>query len=103
MGEDIKNRLFTSKKIESQSMEITFYIGSLAAILTTAAFLPQAIKVYQTKHTKDLSLAMLIMLFAGLILWTTYGLILKSLPIIAANSITLFIDFYLICAKIRYK
>ena len=41
------------------------YIGFFAAFCTTIAFLPQAIKVYKTKSTKDISLYMFLIFTIG--------------------------------------
>lgn len=79
-----------------------FYVGIMAAFLTTAAFLPQVIKTHKSKHTKDLSLMMYIMFSCGLIFWTIYGISFNSLPIILANTITLSLSLYLIFLKIKY-
>lgn len=83
-------------------MDYIFLIGSLAACFTTAAFLPQVIKAHNTKHTKDLSLAMFTIMATGLILWTIYGVALHSIPIIAANSVTLVLVGYIIYLKVKY-
>ncbi|OGC24962.1 hypothetical protein A3J90_07265 [candidate division WOR-1 bacterium RIFOXYC2_FULL_37_10] len=83
-------------------MDYLFIIGITAAVLTTVAFLPQVFKVYQTKHTKDISLVMYIIFIFGLILWTVYGVLLNSLPVILANSFTLILCFYIIFLKIKY-
>ena len=83
-------------------MNISFVIGSLAATLTTVAFLPQVIKAHQSKHTKDLSLIMYVLTSAGLLLWLIYGLFLMSLPIILANSVTLILCLYLLFLKNKY-
>ena len=64
-------------------------IGMIAAILTTSAFLPQAIKTIRTKHTKDISLWTYLILVMGLALWFVYGLLITDWPVILANSITL--------------
>ncbi|OGC06468.1 hypothetical protein A2526_06035 [candidate division WOR-1 bacterium RIFOXYD2_FULL_36_8] len=83
-------------------MNYIFWIGIVAAVLTTSAFLPQVIKAYKTKHTKDISFMMCIVLSVGLILWLVYGILLFSLPIILANSVTLLLIGYLIYLKIKY-
>ena len=57
-------------------------IGYLGAFCTTIAFLPQAIKVYKTKHTKDISLGMFLLLDIGMVIWLFYGLMITSLPVI---------------------
>lgn len=76
-------------------------IGYLAAGCTTLAFFPQALKVYRTKHTKDISLWMFLLLNFGLFLWLTYGLLTLSMPIILANAITIVMSLYILSVKIR--
>lgn len=65
------------------------FIGMLAGILTTAAFFPQVVKTVRTKSTGDLSAAWLIMMTTGVFLWIIYGIYLGSMPVIAANIVTL--------------
>ncbi|WP_341221167.1 SemiSWEET transporter [Polaribacter atrinae] len=78
-------------------------IGLIAAVLTTASFLPQVFKTYKTKDTSGLSLTMYIVFFIGVVLWSIYGVYLHSLSIILANSITAILALYLIFMKIKYK
>jgi MtN3 and saliva related transmembrane protein len=78
-----------------------FYLGYLAAFCTTIAFIPQAIKVYKTKQTKDISLGMFSLLIGGFVLWLWYGILLISYPIILANSVTLIIAIYILITKFR--
>jgi MtN3 and saliva related transmembrane protein len=63
-------------------------IGLIAAVCTTFAFLPQVIKVWKTKQTKDLSLRMYTIMFIGICLWFVYGLRINSLSIVLANIVT---------------
>ena len=63
-------------------------IGFIAAVCTTFAFLPQVIKVWKTKQTKDLSLRMYSIMFLGILLWLVYGIRIESLSIIMANVVT---------------
>ena len=79
------------------------YIGYFAAFCTTFAFLPQAIKVYQTKSTKDISLYMFLIFTIGVLSWLVYGLIINDLPIILANAITLILSFFILIYKLRFK
>jgi MtN3 and saliva related transmembrane protein len=83
-------------------MNIVFWVGILAAVLTTSAFVPQVIKAAKTKETKDISLWMYILLLLGLALWVIYGVACRSLPVIFANSVTLLLCVYLLCLKIKY-
>jgi len=79
------------------------YIGFFAAFCTTIAFLPQAIKVYKTKSTKDISLYMFLIFTIGTFCWLIYGVIISSIPIILANTITLVLSFFILIYKIKYK
>lgn len=63
-------------------------IGLIAAVCTTFAFIPQVMKVWKTKQTKDLSLRMYSIMFIGIILWLVYGIRIDSLSIIMANVAT---------------
>jgi MtN3 and saliva related transmembrane protein len=83
-------------------MDVLFIIGMVAATLTTASFLPQVIKAHRSKHTRDLSLVMFLLLSAGIVLWIVYGVLLREAPIIIANSVTLGLCSYLIYLKTRY-
>ena len=84
-------------------MNIITIIGLFAAACTTFSFLPQAIKVIKTKHTKDLSLGMYSIFTLGVLLWLIYGLLVKDLPLIIANIITLVFASTILIMKIRYK
>ncbi len=77
------------------------FLGYLAAFCTTAAFIPQALKVYKTKHTKDISVAMFSLMTFGIILWLIYGIIIVSYPIIIANLLTVFFAVYILLMKIK--
>lgn len=80
---------------------MTDILGFAAATLTTAAFVPQAVKVYKSKKTEDLSLGLFAMLFVGVFLWFIYGLLISSAPVIAANAVTLLLVAYILWMKIR--
>lgn len=77
-------------------------IGLAAAGCTTLSFLPQAIKTIKTKQTEDLSLGMYSFFTLGVSLWLTYGIIIKDLPVILANSITLVFTLIILIMKIIY-
>ena len=79
------------------------YIGFFAAFCTTISFLPQAIKVYKSKSTRDISLHMFLIFTIGTSCWLVYGVIISSVPIILANAITLVLSFFILVYKIRFK
>lgn len=84
-------------------MNNTEIIGFSAAILTTAAFLPQVYKTWKTKDVSGLSLPMLIMFFVGVFLWLLYGIYKESPSMISANAITVISAFFLMYFKIKYE
>ncbi|MEK5060538.1 SemiSWEET family sugar transporter [Paenibacillus shunpengii] len=76
-------------------------LGFLAAAFTTISFLPQAIKVIQTKNTAGISFGMYLILTTGQILWVIYGLITEQTAIWLANLITC--TLAIIILKYTYK
>lgn len=78
-------------------------MGTIAAILTTASFLPQAIKTIKTKDTKGISTGMYSMFVVGVFLWIIYGIQLKDMPIIIANIITFILASIILGFKIFVK
>lgn len=83
-------------------MDSVFAVGIVAAFCTTFSYVPQVVKAYKSRHTKDLSLVMLLMLAAGILLWIVYGVMLNQLPIIIANSVTLVLVCYVLYLKRKY-
>lgn len=77
-------------------------IGAVAGALTTVAFVPQVWRVWKTRHTRDLSLAMYLIFCSGVALWFAYGLLLGALPIIAANGVTLVLAGTVLAMKLRF-
>ena len=77
-------------------------LGLVAAACTTVAFLPQVVKALRTRETKDISLLMFIILTTGLCLWLTYGLLVRDLPLILANCVTLILALIVLFLKVRY-
>lgn len=78
-------------------------VGHIAAILTTASFVPQAVKVIKTKDTKGISLIMYIAFTVGVFLWLVYGIMNNLAPVYIANSITFVLAFIILIFKIKYK
>ena len=77
--------------------------GYIAAVLTTAAFLPQLIKTLKTKKADDVSLVTLIMFIIGVLCWIIYGYKISSTPILIANLITLLLNLLILISKIYFS
>jgi len=84
-------------------MNYATILGLVAASLTTGSFLPQAIKAIRSKHTKDLSLGMYSVLTTGIALWLIYGILVRDIPIIASNCVTLIFTSAILFLKLKYK
>jgi len=78
-------------------------VGFAAGTLCTLAYLPQALHSFRTKSVRDISLAMLISLNLGLLLWVAYGFLIHSLPLILPNAVTFLLAFPLLVMKLRFN
>ena len=76
-------------------------IGIIAAILTTSAFIPQVYKIYKEKKAQGVSLLMYLIMFVGVLLWLTYGVLIGSIAIIIANSVTAILQLLVIIFKLK--
>lgn len=77
--------------------------GYIAAFLTSASFIPQALKTIRTKNTQGISLLMYAIFSTGVLCWFIYGIAMKDLPILLANGVTLCFALIILFFKIRYK
>jgi len=78
-------------------------VGFGAALLTSFGFLPQVIKIYKTKSVQDISLIALIQFAIGISLWLSYGVHLRNIVIISANTVTLLVLAAAFILYFRYK
>ena len=83
-------------------MPLLDYTGYLAAICTTGAYIPQVLRVWRTRSTKDISLKMFLVLVTGLALWLTYGLWRGEIPLVLANGVTLVLASTILFFKIKH-
>jgi MtN3 and saliva related transmembrane protein len=78
-------------------------LGLAAGTISSITFLPQVIKIWQTKSAKDLSMPMLLLLLLGVSMWLAYGIIIKNTPVIYTNSMVLFMTFIMLFFKLKYN
>jgi len=83
-------------------MEISTAVGFLAGALTALATIPQFLKSWKTKETKDVSLLWCVLLSAGVLLWTLYGLLTNDSPVIIANAVTLVFVVGILILKLKH-
>ena len=70
-------------------------IATIAGILSTIAFIPQAYKIFITNQTDDLDFFSFTLLSVIYLLWVIWGLLLNSYSIIIFSFIQLFLILYI--------
>jgi len=83
-------------------MTPTTLIGLFAAVCTTAAFVPQVVRTWKSRSTKDISLGMFIFYALGIFAWLVYGVLIGDLPLIASNGVTFVLSVIMLGFKLRY-
>jgi len=68
-------------------MSLIGIVGTIAAICSTVAFVPQILKIWR-QGGNDLSYPMLFLYLTGILLWLVYGLLLHAAAVIWANAVT---------------
>ncbi|WP_240791110.1 SemiSWEET family sugar transporter [Roseomonas sp. AR75] len=63
-------------------------IGLMAGVLTTSAFVPQALQTWRTRSARDVNLGLIVLLVVGNSLWFAYGALVGSWGLVAANIVT---------------
>ncbi len=67
-------------------MSLTAFIGVIAAICTTGAFIPQIVKL-RKQGGEDLSYFMLFLYLTGVLLWLAYGIRVHAVAVTWANAL----------------
>jgi MtN3 and saliva related transmembrane protein len=83
-------------------MTIT-HLGLVAGAITTAAGIPQVVRAYRTKHTRDISIWQPLLLVVGMAFWLAYGVALGDKPLIVANAVSIICYSALIIMKLCYR
>lgn len=78
------------------------WFGYAAAILTTIAFVPQAVKTIRSRDTSGISLGMYVIFTIGIGFWFAYGVALGSWPMILANITTFALAATILLLKLRH-
>jgi MtN3 and saliva related transmembrane protein len=77
-------------------------LGYVAAVLTTGALVPQAVKTIRTRDTRAISLWMYVTFTTGIALWFVYGVVINAWPMILANTLTFLLAATILALKLRY-
>ncbi len=77
-------------------------LGYFAGALVVLSLLPQTIKSWKTKSTRDISLWRYIIYVTGLMLWITYALLIANWPVAVTNAVGLLLALFILILKWRY-
>jgi MtN3 and saliva related transmembrane protein len=78
-------------------------VGIVAGMLTTVSFVPQVWRIWRRKSADDVSMPMFLLFTVGVAAWLVYGLLIHSMPVVAANVVTLVLAGAVIGLKVRYS
>lgn len=78
------------------------YLGYFAGALTVASFLPQVVRAWRTRQTRDLSLSSFVLLMTAGSLWMVYGAISSDWPVVLTNAGMVTLTAALATAKVRF-
>ena len=78
------------------------WIGFVAAFCTTAAFVPQLVRVLKLRSAREISLPTFLLFSVGVFLWLLYGIYTNSRPVIASNMVTLVLSLSILFLKLRF-
>jgi len=84
-------------------MDYIIIIGFIAAVCTSSTFLPQILKSYKSKSTKDVSLGMVLLMILGVSLWLVYAISRRDVVVFTAQVIAMFFSIFLLILKLKYK
>ena len=78
-------------------------IGIMAGILILSGWVPQIVKGYKTKKLNDVSAYLMILIFAGAVLWLIYGIALDDVYIMGVNIAAMVLTMIVLSMKLRYE
>ena len=77
-------------------------VGVAAALCSMGSFLPQVAKIWRERDASAVSLRMYVVTVTGFGLWTAYGVLLGSWPLIGSNLISLGLSAAILVLKLRF-
>jgi len=84
-------------------MSTATMIGLLAGSMTTAAWLPQVIRAFRTKSTRDFSWGWFALFGIGVAFWLVYGFAIAAPAVILPNALTFLLILSLFALKILHS
>ena len=83
-------------------MSLEESLGFVAGALVTCSLIPQLIRVFRLRSAREISMLFTTLLLLGLILWLTYGVFFRLIPVILWNAVGIILAVVLLYAKLKY-
>ena len=83
-------------------MSLEESLGFVAGALVTCSLIPQLIRVFRLRSAREISMLFTTLLLLGLILWLTYGVFFRLIPVILWNAMGIILVVVLLYAKLKY-
>lgn len=84
-------------------MNLANIVGTLAALCSMASFIPQILKIWRERDASAVSLRMYLVTVTGFILWSAYGAMTGSWPVMASNLVCLGLSATILLLKWRFR
>ncbi|WP_374469820.1 SemiSWEET family sugar transporter [Phenylobacterium sp.] len=78
-------------------------VGTGAALCSMASFTPQIVKIWRERDASSISLRMFLLTVTGFVLWTIYGVLIRSWPVMGANAVCLVLSATILTLKWRFS
>jgi MtN3 and saliva related transmembrane protein len=78
-------------------------IGTGAALCSMTSFVPQISKIWRERDAASVSLKMYAVTVTGFSLWIAYGVLIRSWPVVAANTVCLILSATILALKWRFS
>jgi len=77
------------------------FLATIAGILSTSSFVPQVVKAWRERDTRAISKHMYIVTVTAFVLWSAYGFMIGSWPMMVFNLLSLGLSTTILVFKIR--
>jgi MtN3 and saliva related transmembrane protein len=78
-------------------------VGAGAAICSVTSFVPQLIKILREREAEAVSMRMYLLTVSAFTLWTAYGVMLGSWPLVASNVVSLGLSAAILVLTLVYQ
>jgi MtN3 and saliva related transmembrane protein len=77
-------------------------VGTAATLCSISSFLPQVVKIARERDASSVSLRMYVITVVGFGLWSSYGLMIRSWPVLVSNLLALACAGAVLVMKLRF-